>query len=122
MPDSVITFNFQQPIIQGDSILGNIPILDIEYGNVWTNIPDTFLKKIRIKPGDSVSARFVQHDSLVFSGSMTYVTTFGAVSEKAPLAYVNSLMNVSFALNMANFADSFRIRSGPDWRVVLSRK
>src|SRR5215467_14775037 len=38
LPDSVVSIPYQHPILQGDSINANIPILDVQYGNIWTNI------------------------------------------------------------------------------------
>ena len=35
------------------------------------------------------------------------------------LLYLNSLMQVSFALNQGNFAAVNHIGSGPDWKVIL---
>ena len=40
LPATVVTIPYQKAVFQGDSIQGNIPILDIQYGNVWTNIND----------------------------------------------------------------------------------
>src|SRR4051812_42228377 len=38
LPPKVITINYQQSAFEHDLIKGNIPVLDIQYGNVWTNI------------------------------------------------------------------------------------
>jgi S-adenosylmethionine hydrolase len=35
---------------------------------------------------------------------------------------MNSLMQLSFALNQGSFADVYKIGSGSDWSVVVSRK
>ena len=53
---------------------------------------------------------------------MPYANSFGEVPEGKPLLYLNSLMNVSFALNERNFAGKFGVHSaGPEWRVVIRR-
>ncbi len=119
--DSVVRLDYQQPLMQGDSIVGNIPILDIQYGNVWTNIGDTLFKKLNIKPGDTLATSIRRSDSVLYRGSMPFVITFGAVSEGKTLSYLNSLMNVSLAINMGSFADSFHIGSGPEWRVSVKK-
>jgi S-adenosylmethionine hydrolase len=36
------------------------------------------------------------------------------------MAYPNSLMNFSLAVNMGNFADSLDIKSGKDWDIQIS--
>jgi S-adenosylmethionine hydrolase len=37
------------------------------------------------------------------------------------MAYPNSLMNFSLAINMGNFADSFNIKNGKDWNIHLKK-
>jgi S-adenosylmethionine hydrolase len=121
LPDSVVRLNYQRPLVQGNSILGNIPVLDIQYGNVWTNIGDTLLNKLEVQHGDTLQVTIRRLDSLVYTGTIPFVSTFGAVAEGKPLSYLNSLMNVSFAINMKSFADSFRVESGAEWNVMLKR-
>jgi S-adenosylmethionine hydrolase len=121
LPDTVVRLNYQKPILKGDSILGNIPILDVQYGNVWTNIPDTLFKRLDVKPGGHLQVTIRNLDSVIYNGSMPFVTTFGNVPEEKPLSYLNSLMNLSLALNMRSFADSFHIQSGPDWNIIIKR-
>ena len=43
LPDSVVRIPFQEPLVQNSTIKGNIPVLDIQYGNVWSNIPSQLL-------------------------------------------------------------------------------
>lgn len=121
LPDSVQKISYQKAILRADSIMGNIPILDIQYGNVWTNIPDTLLKKLSITAGEKVMLRIFQKDSLMYKGIVPFSNTFGDVPENNALAYVNSLMNFSVAVNKGNFADSFKIKSGPEWSVIVKK-
>jgi S-adenosylmethionine hydrolase len=121
LPDTVIQLNYQRPVIKGDSILGNIPILDIQYGNIWTNIGDTLFKKLNIKSGDSIRVSIRRLDSMVYIGVIPFVATFGDVPEGHSLSYLNSLMNLSLALNMGSFADSMHVQSGPEWNVVVKK-
>jgi S-adenosylmethionine hydrolase len=37
------------------------------------------------------------------------------------MAYFNSLMQLSFAINQGSMADSFQIASGPQWQVVVGK-
>lgn len=53
---------------------------------------------------------------------MPYAETFGAVAKGKPLAYLNSLLQLSFALNQENFAAAYKIYSGNEWTVELSKK
>ena len=55
----------------------------------------------------------------VYKGNMPFENTFGAVAVGKPLAYLNSLMNVSFALNQGSFAAKYHIEAGNDWTVAI---
>ena len=122
LPAEVVTIPYQKAVCQGDSIIGNIPILDIQYGNVWTNINDSIFKVLHVEHKVKVEVKINRNDSLVFHQDIEFVRTFGDVPEGRPLAYMNSLMSFSLAINMGNMADSFHINSGPEWNIVVKRK
>ena len=52
---------------------------------------------------------------------MPYCQTFGAVDKGKPLAYLNSLLQLSFALNQGDFAKTYSVASGNDWHVEVHR-
>jgi S-adenosylmethionine hydrolase len=121
LQNDIIKLNYQKPIIEGDNIRGNIPVLDVQYGNVWTNINDSLFRKLNVRYGDSVKVDILKNNSVVFAGIVPYVQTFGEVKENKPLAYINSLMNFSVAINMGNFADSFHVKSGKEWSITIKK-
>jgi S-adenosylmethionine hydrolase len=121
LPSSIIKIDYQKAVLKGDTILGNIPILDIQYGNVWTNIGDSLLKQLGISHGDRLHVNIYKNDSLSYEGKMPFVATFGEVPDKTLLAYSNSLLNLAFAINMASFSDSFKVLSGPEWKVLVRK-
>jgi S-adenosylmethionine hydrolase len=121
LQQELVRLNYQVPDRTGDLLKGNIPVLDIQYGNVWTNINDSLFRQLNFRIGDTVQVRITHKDSLVYSGKMPFVNTFGDVKEMNPLGYLNSLKNFSLALNMGSFADSFHIKSGKDWSIEISR-
>lgn len=118
----VVSVTYQKPVVQGDSIVGNIPILDIQYGNIWTNINDTIFKVLHVEPKEKIEVNINRNGTPVFSQDVEFMHTFGDVPEGKMLAYMNSLMNFSLAINMGNMADSFHINSGPEWNIVVKRK
>ena len=113
--------SYQRAMLNNGLIKGNIPVLDIQYGNVWTNIPDTLIKSAGIKTGDSLSVSISFKDSLVYKDKIIFSSTFGNVAEGKPLGYVNSLMNFSLAINRGNFAADYKIGTGPDWNIEVKR-
>lgn len=123
----VVKFDYQKAELSENRLKGNIPVLDPQYGNVWTNIPDSLIRKAGIQKGDSIEAlitlkrRITLRDSVVYAGTVLFVNTFGDVPEGKPLAYINSLMNFSLALNMGDFARTHHIGNGPDWTIEIRR-
>lgn len=115
----LVTIPYQQAVLEDSIIKGNIPVLDIQYGNVWTNIPDTLIKKAKIKTGDTLDVRVSFGDSLIFFQPVPFVNSFGDVQEGNSLSYINSLMNFSLAINMGSFADTYRIKNGPEWNIQI---
>jgi len=120
LPPKVVTIPFQDAVLDGKTIKGNIPVLDVQYGNIWTNIPDTLFDQLKPKYGDIVHVVVFYKGQQLYKGDMPYTNTFGAVAEGKPLAYINSLFQVSFALNMGDFAKTYHLASGADWSVAVS--
>lgn len=56
----VEVIEYQQSTLEKDTLKGNIPVLDIQYGNIWTNINDTLLEKSAIKKGDHVCVKITE--------------------------------------------------------------
>lgn len=118
--DTVVQIPYQKPVLKDDTLMGNIPILDIQYGNVWTNINDSIFNQLRLTPNKKVKVIISIRGQEVFNQEVPVVNTFGEVAEGQPLGYMNSLMNFSLALNRRSFADAFHIGSGPEWKVKIT--
>lgn len=118
--DSVVKINYEKPVLKDDTLTGGIPVLDIQYGNIWTNINDSVFSQLRLLPSKKVQVKISREGVVFFNRPVPVVTTFGAVPEGEALGYMNSLMNFSLALNMRSFADSFRVASGPGWKVSIT--
>ncbi len=69
--------------------------------------------------GDTLLINIYNKNKKVYEGDAPYCETFGAVSKGKPLAYLNSLMQLSFALNQGSFADVHHVSSGSDWLVEV---
>ncbi|MEP6595256.1 MAG: S-adenosyl-l-methionine hydroxide adenosyltransferase family protein [Ginsengibacter sp.] len=125
LPDSVVKIPYQKAVIEGKKIKGDIPILDVQYGNVWTNISSDLFNKFDPHYGDILHITIFNKNEKVYEGNAPYSSTFGAVAKGKPLAYLNSLMQLSFALNEGSFAKVHNISNGSDWNVeveIVKRK
>ncbi len=122
LPAKVVEIPYQKPELKGSVIAGNIPILDAQYGNVWTNIDRATFEQLGLKKGEKVDVHIFKQDRQVYKGQMPYVSTFGDVPLGQPLLYLNSLDNVAFAINWGNFAQTYSIGSGPEWRIEVDKR
>jgi S-adenosylmethionine hydrolase len=122
LPNEVIRIPFQEAIKTGNSLKGTIAILDVQYGNIWTNIGSGLFNQLGLKYGDVLHVDIFHNQNIIYSGDMPYCQTFGAVTKGQPLAYLNSLLQLSFALNQADFAKTYSVGSGSDWHVEVQRK
>lgn len=107
-------------------LMGNIPVLDPQYGNVWTNIPKSlFQTKLLVGPAVQYRVRISKRDSngkmrTRFNQVVPFGETFASVPKGRAVLYFNSLLNVSLAINQGDFAKQFGIESGPDWLISIS--
>jgi len=120
-PESLIKLAYKQPQRREQSVSGMIPILDVQYGNVWTNIPKPLFDEMHIALGTPLHVRIYHKDKLVDETLAPYQRTFGEVPIGKPLVYVNSLLNLAVALNQRSYAALHKIDSGPDWSIEISK-
>ncbi|GAA7628710.1 S-adenosyl-l-methionine hydroxide adenosyltransferase family protein [Helicobacter pylori] len=121
LPAKVVEIPYQKAKATKGEVKGNIPILDIQYGNVWSNISDKLLNQAKIKLNDTLCVTIFKGSKKQYEGKMPYVASFGGVLEGQPLVYLNSLLNVSVALNRGNFAQKYQIKSGADWNIDIRK-
>jgi hypothetical protein len=117
----VVMIPYEKARFENGAVQGNIPILDAQYGNIWTNIDEATFKQLGIDYGAMVSVQIKNAGRIVYTGRMPYARTFGDVAVGRPLLYINSLLNVSFAVNQNSFAKIYKIGSGPDWQVRIKK-
>lgn len=121
LPAKVVEIPYQKAKATKGEVKGNIPILDIQYGNVWSNISDRLLNQAKIKRNDILCVTISKGSKKKYKGKMPYVASFGSVLKGQPLVYLNSLLNVSVALNRDNFAQKYQIKSGADWNIDIKK-
>jgi len=121
LPRRVMVIPYQKPTFEDDQITGNIEILDPQYGNIWTNIDRMTFRKMELKPGDEVTIKIFNNGDLIVRQTLPYVRSFGRVETGKPLLYLNSLNNVALALNQGNYSETFRVLSGANWSIKISK-
>lgn len=117
----MVTLAHERPRLENGVLIGAVPTLDFRFGNVWTDIGEEMFARLEPKVGDVFRVTIARSGKAIFSGDLPYARTFGDVAEGAPLLYLNSLMNVSLALNQGDFARKHGIGSGGEWSVRVER-
>jgi S-adenosylmethionine hydrolase len=122
LPDQVVQIPYQHALKDGNKLKGAIPVLDIQYGNIWTNIGQDLVNQVGLNYGNTLHVEIFHVRDKIYSGDIPYCQTFGAVDKDRPLVYLNSLLQLSFALNQGDFAKTYSVASGNDWRVEVWKK
>jgi len=122
LPKEVVKIPYQQATLVSGKLKGNISILDVQYGNIWTNINGDLVNQLHPQYGDILHISIFHSGKKVYEGDAPYSQTFGAVAKGKPLSYLNSLLQLSFALNQGSFANTYHIGSGSEWSVEVTLK
>lgn len=116
---AIVRIPYQKASAENGVIKGTIPVLDPQYGNVWTNVPRSLVRET-FKDAKSLNVVLRQGTRVAYSAELPVAETFAAVPEGKPLLYFNSLLNLSLALNQGSFAQKNKVASGPQWTIEVS--
>jgi S-adenosylmethionine hydrolase len=117
----VVRMDYQKAVVENGVAKGNIPVLDIQYGNVWTNINQSLLEKLGIKVNDNLHVTIYHEGKTVFEEDVPYVTTFADVAVGKNMSYMNSLLQFSLGINQGNFSEKYKIYSGAAWSIAVAK-
>lgn len=118
---SVVQIAHPSAAFVNGEVVGGVPVLDVQYGNVWTNIDKATFGKLGANVGDSLRVSIYRKGELVYEENVLYGDTFADVPEGKPVAYFNSLLNFSMAINMGNFAERYHVGSGAEWQMKIRK-
>lgn len=121
LTDPPLALEHQLPSEDDGKLHGNIPALDIRFGNVWTNIGQDLAQSFGLTLGEKYLVEIFDGDQLAYSGVLPYVNVFAEVGEKESLLYFNSLNTLSVATNLGSFAGDQNIFHGREWSLALSK-
>lgn len=106
---------------QNHVLKGNIDVLDIRFGSLWTNIPLAFLQEAGIAHGDSLQVTIFHQEKKIYQNILQFARSFADVQVGEPLVYVNSLVNIGVAVNQDSFSDLYHIGTGTQWQIQLRK-
>jgi S-adenosylmethionine hydrolase len=94
---------------------------DPNFGNVWSNIPIQLLYDAGFTLSDDIHVTIRHQGEIVFQKQLPFRASFGSVAVGQPVAYVNELMVLAFAVCQGSFAQIYQIRYGSQWKVEIRR-
>ena len=119
LKNEVRMIKYKKAVLQDKRITGNVPILDIHYGNVWSNINSEMFERMGVKIGDTLWVKISKGDEVQFEQRVKFVTSFGGVAIGEPVLYVNDVLNIGVAINQGNFAEYYGISAGPERNIEI---
>ncbi|MBP0970208.1 MAG: S-adenosyl-l-methionine hydroxide adenosyltransferase family protein [Oscillospiraceae bacterium] len=105
----------------GDTAVGTIDVLDVRFGNVWTNIRRSVVRELNLSYGDRVEVEISCEGRLYYKHELVYTRSFSQVSVGEPLAYINSLDCLAVAINQGSFAKAYNIGTGNNWLMRVRK-
>lgn len=104
-----------------NGIKGQVDILDVRFGSLWTSIPYDEFKECGFKINDDILVEIFNMDRKVYSKKINYGKSFADVSVSEPLIYMNSANHMAIAINQGSFAKAYGIGVGNDWKITFTK-
>ncbi|PAV29767.1 DNA-directed RNA polymerase subunit delta [Virgibacillus profundi] len=105
----------------GEVIRGNIDILDVRFGNLWTNINRELFKETGVEYGDSLEVTIENNTRHIYKSIMRFGRSFAESRIGEPLVFVNSVDKLGVALNQGSFANAYHIETGANWKISIRK-
>lgn len=119
--EKIIELKLGETYLSEKSIKGNIDILDIRFGSLWTNIRREEFISIGFKYGDFIEVLIKEDTKIIYNNRMRYGKSFDDVYSSEPIIYVNSLLRMAVAINQGNFAKAYNIGTGIHWTIEFKK-
>lgn len=119
--NSVVQLPLTEAVFDNGTIKGNIDVLDVRFGNLWTNIDRTLFLQLDVKYGDTFEVTIENSTRQVYKNIMTFGRSFADSHLGEPLLYVNSLDKIGVAINQGSFAKAYHIEAGLKWKITIRK-
>ena len=104
-----------------NGVMGQVDILDVRFGSLWTSIPYEEFKKCGFEFGDTVLVTIYNRDKVAYTGQIVYGRSFADVPVSSPIIYMNSAYHIAVAINQGSFAKAYGIGVGSDWKITMQK-
>ena len=102
-------------------IMGQIDILDVRFGSLWTSIPYEEFIGCGFSFGDMIKVEIFHDEEKVYSNYILYGRSFADVKLNEPIIYMNSANDMAVALNQASFSKEYGIEVGSGWKITMTK-
>lgn len=119
--DKLVELPIAQPSYKEDAVVGNIDILDVRFGNIWTNIGREIFKKLGIKYGDNLEVTIENNRRHIYKNIIKFGRSFADSRLGEPILFVNSLDKIGVAINQGSFAKAYHIETGANWKITIRK-
>ncbi|MDO4940351.1 MAG: S-adenosyl-l-methionine hydroxide adenosyltransferase family protein [Erysipelotrichaceae bacterium] len=119
--DSIKRLRLFKTIFEDESVTGQIDILDVRYGSLWTSITIDEFKKLNIDYGELANIHIQCGEKESCDLNIVYGRSFADVSIGSPILYMNSVNHMAVAINQGSFAEAHKIGVGNPWTITIKR-
>ncbi|MCO7126919.1 S-adenosyl-l-methionine hydroxide adenosyltransferase family protein [Sporolactobacillus shoreicorticis] len=119
--DSLVELPIIPSYREGGQVIGTIDVLDVRFGNLWTNIDHHLFHELNVSRSDRLTIKIKNDTRTVYKNTMIFARSFAEVAIGEPLLYINSLENVGIAINQGSFAKAYSIGTGTNWHISIDK-
>jgi S-adenosylmethionine hydrolase len=119
--DSLVELPITPAYRENNQVSGTIDVLDVRFGNLWSNIDHRLFHELGVARGDRLAVNIKNDTRTVYENTMVFARSFAEVAIGEPLIYINSLENVGVAINQGSFAKAYTIGTGTNWHISIHK-
>lgn len=119
--DEIVELPVLSAEVSSDMLFGNIDVLDVRYGSLWTNINKQMISQIDLHYGDKVELIISTDTRTIYHNVVSYAPSFASVHVGEALVYINSLDCLAIAINQGSFAKAYSVGTGIGWKVAIRK-
>ncbi len=117
--EDIVEIKIEAARVSPGLIDGTVEVLDIRFGHLWTNINVEMFDEAGFSLTDELETTVTHKGKIYYKGVIPYVRSFGSVEIGEPLIYMNSLLKAAVGLNGKNFAKTYNVGTGPEWKIIF---
>lgn len=119
--EEIITHPLYEAVLADGVVRGIFDIVDPNFGNLWTNIPQSLFTEAGFVYGDMLNMTVRHAGEVVFQEKVPHYQSFGFVPKGDYVIYTNELMKVSLAVSQGSFIERSGLSYGADWEIEFKK-